>query len=152
MKRIRDMVDSDRVLLLMYLSAPVAIAAVAFAMAVGLTAFGAPQVGTPRSTAAGLAYVYLTVGLMWLPAYLVACGWFWWATRDDEAQENLFKRLFTMPLVGAAFVWFPVLYFTPAPMAQKVRMYPLLALSAIVGGYIWVGLVRLMFRAWRKRI
>ena len=150
MKWLRRLTESDRSLLLLGLSLPVLLALVAFVLAVALTAFGVPQIGTLRSTTAGLACVYLTIGLMWLPAYLVACAWFWWATRDDEAQDNLFKRLFTMPLIGAAFVWFPSLYFTPVPLAQKARMFPLLALAAIIGGYLWVGLVRLMFRAWRR--
>ncbi len=142
--------DSDRSVLLLCLSIPVVLAIVAFVLAVGLTAFGVPpKVGTMRSTTAGFAYVYLTLGLMWLPPYLVGCFWFWWSTRDDE--NSLFKRLFTMPLISSAFSWFPALYFTPVPLANKVRMFPMLALSAMIGGFIWVGLVRLIFHAWRRK-
>jgi hypothetical protein len=70
MKWLRRLTESDRSLLLLGLSIPVLLALVAFALAVALTAFGVPKVGTLRSTTAGLAYVYLTIGLMWLPAYL----------------------------------------------------------------------------------
>jgi hypothetical protein len=151
MKWHHRLVDTDRALLLTSLATPVVLAFIAFVLAVALTAFGAPAIGTLRSTAAGLSYVYLTIGLMWLPAYLVACAWFWWATSDDDARDDLFKKLYTLPLIGAALVWFPSLYFTPVPLAQKARMFPLLAISAVIGGYLWVGLIRLIFRIWRRK-
>ena len=150
MRRLRHVGDSDRNVMLLCLSIPFLLAVVAFVLAVALTAFGAPTVGTLRSTTAGFAYVYLTLGLMWLPAYLVACGWFWWATHDDGGEENLLKRLMKVPLVGAAFIWFPAVFFTPVSLGDKARIFPALAVFAIVGGYIWVGLIRLMFRAWRR--
>jgi hypothetical protein len=150
MKWHHRLVDSDRALLLTWLAVPVGLVLVAFVLAVALTAFGTPTIGTLRSTAAGLSYVYLTIGLVWLPAYLAACAWLWWTTHDDDTREDLFKKLYALPLIAAALVWFPSLYFTPGPFGQKARMFPLLAVFAVVGGYLWVGLIRLIFRIWRR--
>lgn len=142
-------VESDRSALLLCLAIPFAIALVSFVLAVGLTAPGAPKLGTLRSTVAGLSYVYLTLGLMWLPAYGIACGWFWWSTRASE--QKLFTRLYTLPLVAALFVWFPALMFVAVPFTQRLRLFPVLALSAVLSGFLWIGLVRLMFYAWRRK-
>lgn len=140
---------TDRALLMTGLSLPLLFALIAFVLAVALTAFGAPTVGTARSTIAGLAYVYLMMCLMWLPAYAAGCGWFWWATRGED--DNLLKRLYTMPWISALFVWFPALFFTPITLADKARMYPMLAATVIIASYIWIGLVRFIFHVWRQK-
>lgn len=140
--------NSDRALLLALLAIPLILALVAFAIAVALTGFSTPIIGTTRSTVAGYAYVYLIFCLMAMPSYIISGAWFWWVTRDDDAIA--LDRLLTTPLIGALFVWLPVLVVAPVPLAQKVQMYPMLALTAIVAGYVWVALVRLMFYLWRK--
>lgn len=139
---------TDRSLMMTAVVLPLILAGIAFILAVALTAFGAPTIGTMRSTIAGLAYVYLMLCVMWLPAYTIGCAWFWWATRDED---NLLKRLYTMPWISALFVWFPALYFTPVSLAEKARMYPMLAVTVIIASYVWVGLVRLMFHVWRQK-
>jgi hypothetical protein len=143
---------TKRSCLILWLSLPVAVAILVFMLAVGLTAFSVPKIGSLRSTTAGLAYVFLVFSLVGLPAYLVAYGWFCWKTRIDSAVANLRKQLFRMPMIVAAFIWFPTLFFVPLPFVQKARLYPLFALAAVIGGYAWVGLVHLLTHFNFKRI
>jgi hypothetical protein len=140
--------DSDRAFFLTCLAIPLVMALVAFVIAVALTGFSAPTVGTLRSTVAGFAYVYLMLCLMWVPGYLISGAWYWWVTRDDESIA--LDRLYTTPLIGALFIWFPTLLVAPATSAQKLQMFPMLALGALVAGYLWIGIVRLMFYVWRR--
>jgi len=149
LRRLIELIETERTLVLLCLSIPVLMLLVAFVLAIALTAFGVPKIGTLRSAVAGFAYVYLTLGMVWLPAYLVGCGWFWWTTRDAEAQENLSKPLYRLPLIVAAFIWFPSLFFAPASLSQKAGLFPVLAIVAVIGGYLWVGSVRLMSKNWR---
>ena len=130
------------------LASPFAVLIIAFVLAVTLTAFGVPKTGTARSTIAALSYLYLTLAVMWLPAYCVALGWLWWATR---AEETVFSRMYFLPLILALAIWFPALTFTDVPAAQRLRLYPGFALAAIASGYVWLGLVRLMFYVWRRK-
>jgi hypothetical protein len=141
-------IDTDRGALLACLSFPILLAAVAFVVAVSLTAFGVPKIGTARSTVAAMSYLYLTLSVMWMPGYGVALAWYWWITRD---HDRLLQRLYKLPLVEAIFVWFPSLVFIDASMGQRLRMYAVFALTAVALGYVWIGLVRLMFYFWRRK-
>jgi hypothetical protein len=145
------LLESDRSALLACLSIPFAAALLAFIIAVGLTAFGVPIVGTARSSVAGFAFVYLILCFIWLPAYGAACAWYWWATRGDDSR--LLMQLYALPLIAAVFAWFPGLAFIDAPLLQRARIYATFAIPAIIVGYVWVGIVRLMFFSirWRKR-
>lgn len=139
---------SDRAALLWCLSPPIVLAVLAFVLAVALTAQGAPQIGTLRSGLAAAAYVYLALGAVGLPAYAVGLLWFWWATRS--ADSELLQRLFTMPLVTAAFIWMPSLAISQASLAIRFKMLFVFAIAALICGYLWAGLVRLVFYAWRR--
>lgn len=139
-----------RAALLRLLALPLLSLVPAFLLAVGLTAGGAPAVGTLRSGVAGLAYVYLTLCVMWLPAYGAGLLWFWWRTRDGD-DDRLLGRLYLLPPVAALFMWFPSLAFIALPLLQKLKAYPMLGLSAVVAGYLWIGLVRLIYFIWRRQ-
>ncbi len=139
---------TDRGALLLCLSVPVVLALVAFVAAVALTAHGAPQIGTLSSGVAAAAYVYLALGSVSLPAYAVGVLWLWWATRRDDSE--LVRRLFTMPVVTSAFIWMPSLAVSQAPLLIRVKMFFVFALVALIFGYLWAGLVRLVFFAWRR--
>lgn len=140
----------ERAALLRLLALPLLSVVPAFLLAVGLTAGGAPAVGTLRSGVAGLAYVHLTLCLMWLPAYGAGYLWFWWRSSDGD-DASLMGRFYLLPLVAALFMWFPSLVFVAMPLAQKFKAYPMLGLSAVVAGYLWVGLVRLIYFIWRRQ-
>lgn len=146
--RTRAWLALDRSRLLVGLSLPIVLAALSFAMAVTLPLLGAPQIGSMRSNLSGAAIVYLTLGFMWLPGYAIGCAWFWWRTRAHD--DHLFASLYKVPLVAAALVWFPALVFTPTTLGQKVRMYPAMAISALMMMFIWIGLVRLILHLWRR--
>lgn len=141
--------DSDRALLLVFLAIPLFLALISFAIAVALTGFSTPTIGTMRSTVAGYAYVYLMLCLMALPSYIISGAWFWWVTRGDDSIA--LDRLYTTPLISALFVWFPALVVAPGQLGQRAQMYPMLAMTAIVVGYLWVALVRLCFYFWRRK-
>jgi hypothetical protein len=141
--------ETDRGALLVCLIAPWIVALAAFVLAIALTGFSVPTIGTMRSGIAATAYVYLTLGIMWLPSYSAGCIWWWWATRDDETR--LMTRLYTLPLVAALFAWFPSLTFLNAPLVFRMKMYPALAVSGIIAGYIWIAIVRMVFYLWRRK-
>ncbi len=142
-------VEQDRSALLRYLSIPLVLALIALLIAVSLTAFSVPKIGTSTSTIAGLAYVYLMLGLMWLPAYTVGYVFYWWSTRKSD--DNLLFYLYLMPLVCALFLWFPTLVLVEISAAEKRSMIVPLIGTGLILGYIWIGLVRLMFYVWRKK-
>jgi hypothetical protein len=139
---------SDRAALLWCLAPPILLAVLAFFTAVALTAQGAPQIGTLRSGLAAAAYIYLALGAVGLPAYGIGLLWFWWTTR--RADSELLRALFTMPLVTAAFVWMPSLAISQASMAIRFKMFFVFAIAALICGYLWAGMVRLVFYAWRR--
>lgn len=144
----RFQIITDRGALLACLSAPILLTVVAFVVAVSLTAFGVPKIGTARSTVAAMSYLYLTLAVMWMPGYAIALGWYWWITRD---HDRLLQRLYKLPLVEAIFVWFPSLVFIEATTAQRLRMYAVFALTAVALGYMWIGVVRGTFYLWRRK-
>jgi hypothetical protein len=141
--------ESDRGALLACLSVPFAAALLAFIIAVALTAFGVPLVGTVRSSVAGFAFVYLTLCFMGLPAYGAGCVWYWWATRGDDSR--LLMQLYALPLIAAVFAWFPGLAFIDAPLIQRARIYPTFAIPALIVGYLWIAMVRMIFFSLRGR-
>lgn len=140
--------ETDRTSLFACLISPLILAAVAFVLAVGLTAMSVPTAGTIRSTVAALSFVYLTLALAWLPAYAIALAWFWFATRNDEP---LFPRLYWVPVIQTLFIWFPTIFFLDVPIAQKLRMLPSWGISSIVLGFIFIGLVRGIFYLWKRK-
>jgi hypothetical protein len=145
-------IQSDRAALVTLLSIPLVVAVVAFILAVGLTLDGAPKVGTLRSGVAAAAFIYLTLGMMWLPSYAAGCGWYCWSTKDHSHDaRKLLGRAYLIPLVSALFIWFPALAFSPGALSDKARLFPVFALSGVFGGYIWIGMVRGIFYLWRQR-
>jgi|SRR5471030_26226 len=141
-------IDTDRGAMLATLALPGILMVIAFLIAIALTAFGVPTLGTLRSTVAAVAYLYLTLCVMWLPAYCIAFAWYWWASRDDAV---LLQRLWFLPLVEALFVWFPSILFADIAHGQRIQVLMPFVLTAIVSGYVWVGLVRLLFYVWRRK-
>jgi hypothetical protein len=141
-------IETDRGALLATLALPGILAAVAFIIAVSLALFGVPRNGTWRSTIAALSYLYLTLSVMWLPAYCIAYAWYWRVSRDETV---LLKRLWIMPLVTGLFVWFPGVLFAQVPVGEKVRILLPFVLTAVVSGYAWTGIVRLAFYVWRRK-
>ncbi len=142
-------VVEDRSALLRCLCIPLVLTLVAFSIAVALTAFSVPTVGTTKSTVAGLAYVYLMMALMWVPSYLVGLAVFWWNTRHSD--DKLLFNLYIMPLVCALFIWFPSLVMGDATREQRMQMLVPLVGTGVILGYVWIGLVRLMYYVWRKK-
>lgn len=142
-------VADERAALLRILVLPLLSALVAFLLAVALTGFGVPVVGTARSTVAGLAYVHLTLCVLTLPAYCAGLLWFWWITRADDSR--LLTRFYQLPLIAALFAWFPSVLITSTPLQEKLSALPMLAISTMLLGYLWIGLVRLIYFLWRRQ-
>jgi hypothetical protein len=142
-------VTDERAALLRILVLPLLSALVAFLLAVALTGFGVPAVGTARSTVAGFAYVHLTLCILALPAYCAGLLWFWWITRADDAR--LLTRLCQLPLIAALFAWFPSTLMSSAPLREQLSALPMLAVSTLLLGYLWIGLVRLIYFLWRRQ-
>lgn len=121
------------------LSLPFALAVLAFMLAVITTAMGEMTQGTPRFYFAALSYSYLIACLMCLPAYAISYGWYWWKTRGYDA--DLGKPLLWMPLIAAAFVWFPAVLFPQLAGTERMQVFLLLAGSSLVVGYLWMAIV-----------
>lgn len=139
---------TDRSAALAILSLPFALAALAFLMAVITTAMGEMAQGTLRFYFAAVSYLYLVAFLMCCPAYAIGYGWYWWKTKGGDA--DLGKPLLWMPLIAAAFVWFPAVLFQQLTGTSKVKVFLLLAGASLVVGYLWVAVVRFILRVWRQ--
>lgn len=139
---------TDRTASLVILTLPFALALIAFLLAIITTALGSVPQGTPRFYMAAFSFTYLVAGLLYLPAYAISYGWFWWATRDDIS--DLGKKLFWMPLVAAAFVWFPAILFRQLADAGLLQAVLLLLGISLIVGYLWIGIARLILYVWRK--
>lgn len=139
---------SDRGAALALLAFPMGLALLAFILSVGTTAMGEMAKGSVRFYTAAFAYTFLMSSLMGLPAYIASYGWFWWRTKVHDT--DLCKALWLMPLIAAAFVWFPALLFPQGKGISRIQVYLLLAGGTLVIGYAWVAIVRLIFRFWRK--
>jgi len=139
---------TDRGAALAILSLPFALAALAFLLAVITTTMGEMAQGTLRFYLAAFSYSYLMACLMCLPAYAIGYGWYWWKTKGGDA--DLGKPLLWMPLIAAAFVWFPAVLFPQLTGTGRVQVFLLLAGASLVVGYLWVAVVRFILRVWRK--
>lgn len=140
--------QTDRKASLVILTFPFALGLIAFLLAIITTALGSVPQGTPRFYMAAFSFSYLVIGLLYLPAYAISYGWFWWATRDDIA--DLGKRLLLMPLVAAVFVWFPAIFFRQVADAGLLQAVLLLIGISLIVGYLWIGIARLILYVWRK--
>lgn len=143
---------SDRGAALAVLGTPIWMSLLALLMAIGLTASGPViEPGSIKQFLATFAYTTLLIAALFLPSYLGAYGWYWWRSRREG---RIGRRFALMPLIAAGLVWCPTLlisgsngYFDSVGLLQG---YLLLAAVTLVGGYVWVGLVRLILRLWRK--
>lgn len=143
---------SDRAVTLALLGIPVWLSLFALLLAIVLTASGpAIEPGSLKQYTATFAYTTLLVAGLFLPSYVGAFAWYWWRSRSEGAMG---RRLARMPLIAAGLVWCPTLlisgsngYFDSMGLLQA---YLLLAAVTLVGGYMWVGSVRLTLRLWRK--
>lgn len=88
------------------------------------------------------------VRLQFKEDFAIGYGWYWWKTRGDDA--DLGKPLLCMPLIAAAFVWFPAVLFPQLTGPDRVQVFLLLAGASLVVGYLWVAVVRFILRVWRK--
>ena len=138
----------DRKASLVILTFPFALGLIAFLLAIITTALGGVPQGTPRFYMAAFSFSYLVIGLLYLPAYAISYGWFWWATRDDIT--DLGKKLLWMPLVAAVFVWFPAIFFRQVVDAGLLQAVLLLIVISLIVGYLWIGIARLILYVWRK--
>ncbi len=129
------------------LSLPFALTALAFLLAVITTAMGEMARGTFRFYVAAFSYSYLVVCLMCLPAYAISYGWYWWRTKNSKT--DLDKPLLWMPVIAAAFVWFPYVLF-PLNGMGRMEIFLVLAGANLVFGYLWIAVVRFILRIWRK--
>lgn len=145
---------SNRGATLAVLGTPIWLSLLALLMAIGLTASGpAIEPGSIKQLLATVTYTTLLIAALFLPSYLGAYGWYWW--RSGRAGTSGIGRQFAaIPLIAAALVWCPTLlisgsngYFDSIGLLQG---YLLLAAVTLVGGYVWVGIVRLFLRLWRK--
>jgi len=139
---------TDRGAALAILALPFALAALAFLLAVITTAMGEMAQGTLRFYLAAFSYWYLMTCLMCLPAYAIGYGWYWWKTKSSDA--DLAKPLLWLPLLAAAFVWFPAVLFPQLTGQGRVQVFLLLAGASLLVGYLWVAFVRFILRVWRK--
>jgi len=139
---------TDRGAVLAILSLPFALAALAFLLAVSTTAMGEMTQGTLRFYLAAFSYSYLVVGLMCTPAYAIGYVWYWWKTRGEDV--DLGKPLLWMPLIAAAFAWFPAVLFPQLTGTGRMQIFLSLAGASLIAGYLWVAVVRFILRIWRK--
>lgn len=144
-------VQSDRGAIILCLTAPFIVTAISFCITVGWVAFLSATHGdmSSRPLPTVIAYLVVTFSVMVLPAYTAGCGWWIWATRDENA--NLVKQLWFLPLISTLFVWFPTLTMAEVEMTYRLQMFPVLIAISLLSGYIWIGLVRLAFYFWRQK-
>ena len=139
---------SNRGATLLILAIPLATAIFAFGVAVATTASGEMAQGTTRFYLAAFAYSYLLACLTCLPSYAISYAWYWWSSKDSDSDIK--KRLWLMPLVSTAFVWFPLVVLPDLNGVERFQTLLLLAFASLVFGYLWIALVRLILRLWRK--
>lgn len=140
---------SDRQAALTILSLPFILTPLAFLLTVIVTSMDLTQEGSLGLFVGGISYAYLIVCLIWLPSYAIGYGWYWWKTKLDG---NLCKPLLWLPLLIAAFAWFPAALL-PIPGNIQTKWWQIffvLGGMSLVTNYLWVGIVRLILRYWRK--
>jgi hypothetical protein len=91
------------------------------------------------------SYSYLVVCVLALPAYAIGYIFYWW----QSSVNNLVKPLLWFPMVWAGFVWFPSIFVPQLNNRDQFEVYVMLAIGCLILGYLWVGIVRLILRAWR---
>lgn len=136
---------SNRGAVLAILSIPLLLAALAFILTI-IAASLSVEHGIFAKIVV-FSYLYLMVGLIYLPAYGVSYVWYWFRAGDDA---NLGRSLLRIPLISTAFVWFPTL--SPPQLANPAHAKSFLILAGInlIVCYLWVAVVRLILRTWRK--
>jgi len=135
---------SDRGAALAILSLPFALAVLAFMLTFIASAVGKTAQGTLLFYLAAFSYAYLIACVMFLPAYAIGYCWYWWKTKNDDT--DLVKPLFWMPLIVAAFVWFPTVLFPQVSITGRIQVFLLLAGASLVIGYLWVAIVGFILR------
>jgi hypothetical protein len=139
---------SDRGASLALLSIPFVFAVLAFLMAVIATMMGEMEQGSFFFYMAALSYSYLVVCLMYMPAY--AIGYLWYAWKTKGVDTDLSKPLLWIPLIAAAFVWLPIVFFPQLTGVERIQASLLLTGVSLIVGYPWVAVVRFILHIWRK--
>lgn len=144
---------NDRKAVLFLLLFPGFLGVIAMALAITLTGFGVPQVGSWRSNVAGLAYVFLFMLVLGGPSYFVGVGWHAWRLRhsssiDKDDVNNIWKILIFVVL----FFWFPMVFFIPkGAWAGAIGMLLTALFCEVLVCGVWLGLVRVGFKLWRGK-
>lgn len=89
--------------------------------------------------------------LLYLPAYLVAYGWYCWKSKFDLSFTA--KRLFWIPVISsAAMIYFliPMSFIPKITFQTMVVTFLYLAGISLIVGYVWIGIVTLIFYMWRN--
>lgn len=89
-----------------------------------------------------VSYAYLVMAFLYAPAYLAGLVWFLLGTRNHHA--NLKQRLMLMPVVSSFFVWCPVMLISAITMEDRVKVFIALIPVALVVGFIWALIVRML--------
>lgn len=120
----------------------------ALVLAVCTTASGIAPKGTPLFYVAAFSYAYLTTALMCMPAYIAGCIYFWWVTTKNEIPIT--RALWQIPIVSLAVIWFPAVFVPQETQLDRLKVILFLALVTTVINFLWIALVRIVIRLWRK--
>lgn len=139
---------ADRKAALWLLALPLMVLVVMFAFAVFVTVGESLTHGSAKFFAAAFSYVYLAASAMAMPGYLVGVIWFWWRTKADH--ERITAELWKVPLIAAAFSWFPSTLYPGVATAERINLFVMMVF--VVGGasLAWICAVRGYFYLWRK--
>ena len=89
----------------------------------------------------------LTVAMMFLPSYLISI--ISWHVATTRKGYNPVKFLWTIPFISTLFCWFPTFLLAPA-QARTFDGFIMMCLSSLILWGIWVIIVRLILRFWKK--
>jgi hypothetical protein len=139
-------VDSERGLLIVLFSIPLALAVVTFLIVVASSVID-HKGGSGLWNFIAVCYAYLLFFALAGPSYGIACVWWWWQCRSDD--ENVVPKLMRLPWTCALFCWFPALTFSVVPLQNRLQLFPIYFVLALFFGYIWVLILRGIVLWWQ---
>lgn len=147
----RGFISSDWRAATLLLALPFVLALISFVLAVAVTLLGEMDKGSTRFYTAAFSYSFLLASVIVMPSYLASVIWYSWWTKSSD--RRILTGLWIMPLISAAAALGPAIVFfkySEAKGMTLMQVYFLVAISTMIIGFFWSGIVRGTLRVWRK--
>lgn len=126
---------------------PVIIVAITFVTGIVFMANGNPSQGSTMMSFAVAALLVTTTGYIILPSYLVAV--FAYIGIVKIRHTDPLKTMWLIPVVQSLFIWYPS-YIKMPDEGKTIGVFFSLVSITLVASLIWIGIVRLGIKTWRK--